>query len=166
MKYAIDPEYPSNAAYAYKQEEATGQKSLRELDAENKKRIDMYRQCVENMDKLITVCTNIELIKRQGKLEAEPISTEVQVVKIGDFVLVTFPGEIFAEVGLRIKKQSPFPNTFIASCTNGSIGYAPATADYGKEPAYEDALTRLAPQWQEVYEKKVLEMLGRLKQSP
>jgi hypothetical protein len=33
---------------------------------------------------------------------------------------------------------------------------------YGKG-SYEDTLTRLAPEWQAIYEKKALEMIGRLR---
>jgi hypothetical protein len=83
-------------------------------------------------------------------------------MRIGDFVVVTFPGEAFCEVGLNIKRQSPFEFTFLASYSNGSIGYAPTADAYGRG-AYEDTLTRLAPDWQATYEKKALEMIGKLR---
>ena len=81
---------------------------------------------------------------------------------IGEFILVTFPGELFSEVGLRLKKQSPFPYTFIAAYSNGNIGYAP-TADVYQSEAYEDVLTRLDPQWQQLYETKALAIIRKLK---
>ena len=88
---------------------------------------------------------------------------DIQAMRIGDFVFVTFPGEIFVEVGLRIKKQSPFPKTFIAGYSNGEIsGYAPTADSYDKQ-AYEDSCTYLAPEWQEMYERKALELIGWLK---
>jgi hypothetical protein len=165
VKYTSDPVHPSEDEYTYRQEELSGQNNLRQLDTDNKKRLDMYRKCIESMDRLITVRTNIQLLRqRLEKGQTGPISAEVQVMKIGDFVLVTFPGECFAEIGLRIKKQSPYPNTFVAACTNGSVGYAPVAADYVRGAAYEDALTPLAPQWQEIYERKALELIGRLGQ--
>ena len=43
----------------------------------------------------------------------------------------------------------------------GSIGYAPTADAYGGD-AYEDTLTRLAPEWQAMYEKKALELIGKL----
>jgi hypothetical protein len=165
LKYNVDAEHPLEATYSYQQEEAAGRNGLRQLDVDNKKRLETYRLCIENMDKLITVRTNLQFLQqRLEKKETGPLAAEVQVVKIGDFVLVTFPGEAFAEVGLRIKKQSPLPKTFVAGYSNGSLGYAPAAADYGPEAAYEDALTQLAPQWQEIYERKALEMIRRLEQ--
>jgi hypothetical protein len=164
MKQAVDPEHPAYAAYLYEQEERTGQNGLRQLDKENKQRVAMYRQCIEKMDRLIVVRTSLQFLQEtlaDKKRASGPIRVEIQALRVGDFVLVTFPGEPFAEVGLRIKKRSPFPNTFVAGCTNGRIGYAPTADAYDKD-AYEDALTPLAPQWQEIYEGKALEMIRRL----
>ena len=93
---------------------------------------------------------------------AGPLRAEVQAMRIGDFILISFPGEAFAEVGLNIKQQSPFEFTCLTSCSNGSIGYAPTADAYGGD-AYEDALTRLAPEWQAMYEEKALEMIGKLR---
>jgi len=162
MKQAIDSEHPAYAAYLYEQEERTGQNGLRQLDKENKQRIAMYRQCIEKMDRLIVVRTSLQFLQETLQRRASgPIPAEIQALRVGDFVLVTFPGEPFAEVGLRIKKRSPFVNTFVAGYTNGRIGYAPTADAYDKD-AYEDALTPLAPQWQEIYEGKALELIRRL----
>ncbi len=70
-------------------------------------------------------------------------------------------GEPFAEIGLRIKERSSFEFTFLPGYSNGHLGYAPTADAYGSE-AYEDALTRFAPEWQAPYEAKALEVLGRL----
>jgi hypothetical protein len=163
LKYAVDAEHPLDDAYAYQQETRLGQNGLRQLDAENKKRIETYRECIENMDRLITVRTNIQLMQEQvEKHQSGPVQAEIQAIRIGEFVLATFPGEPFAEVGLHIKKQSPFPKTFVAGYSNGHVGYAPTADCYGQQAAYEDALTQLAPEWQEMYERKALELVGRL----
>jgi len=162
VKQAVDPEHPAEAGYLYDEEERTGQSGLRHLDQENKQRIETYRQCVEKMERLIAVRTSLQYLKENlDKHETGPIAADVQALRIGDFVLVTFPGEFFAEVGLRIKQRSPYPNTFVAGYSNGSIGYAPTADSYDKD-TYEDSLTRLAPQWQELYEGKALEMTRRL----
>ena len=139
MKYAVDAEHPMNDLFAYRQEESAGQNGLRQLDEDNKKRVEAYRECIENMDRLITVRTNIQILQEQlDQHLSGPVAAEVQAVRMGDFVLVTFPGEAFAEVGLRIKKGSPMPKTFVAAYSNGWIGYAPTTDCYGKGAAYED----------------------------
>jgi hypothetical protein len=61
----------------------------------------------------------------------QPWEVEVQVITLGEQVAwVSLPGEIFVELGLAIKKASPFRHTLIAELANGSIGYIP------DQPAY------------------------------
>ncbi|MBM3290324.1 MAG: hypothetical protein FJY92_09250, partial [Candidatus Hydrogenedentes bacterium] len=84
-------------------------------------------------------------------------------VRIGEFVLVTFPGEPTVQIGLDIKKASPHALTFVAGYTNGYIYYAP-TADQLRNTgaAQEDCDTILAPEWQAVYEDAAAQLLKRL----
>jgi len=163
LKHVMDPDFPSYSSYLYMQEKKVGTDDLQHLDAENKQRIGKYLESIHNMERLIRIRNKRQLIQRQiEKGEEGPLQAEVQVMRIGDFVLVSFPGETFSEVGLYIKRQSPFEFTFLASYSNGSIGYAPTADAYGGD-AYEDTLTRLAPEWQAMYEKKALEMIGKLR---
>jgi hypothetical protein len=114
------------------------------------------------MERLIRIRSNLQAYKRHLKRGAGgPIAVEIQGLRIGPFVLVTFPGEPFAEVALRIKEQSPYEHTFLTGYTNGHQGYAP-TADAYDDEAYEDALTPFAPEWQQIYEAKALEIIRRL----
>jgi len=162
LKQSIDPNYPAYSSYLYLSKQMTGQEDLKHLDAANKKRVGKYLQCIYKMEDLIRLRTNLQILKGHlSQNNPKPIVVEIQGIRIGDFVLVTFPGELFAEVGLWLKKQSPFPHTFIAAYSNGHIGYAP-TADVYRNEAYEDALTRLAPQWQPLYETKALEIIRKL----
>lgn len=60
-----------------------------------------------------------------------PLQVEVQVIAFSDDVaIVSLPGEIFVELGIAIKKQSPFKHTFIAELANGSMGYVPNREAY------------------------------------
>ena len=161
VKQAVDEERPAYSSYLYLHEAATGRDGLAQLDAENRKRVDKYLACIDNMERLIRICSNLQAYKRHLNRGVEPIAVEIQGLRIGQFVLVTFPGEPFAEVGLRIKEQSPCEYTFMAGYTNGHQGYAP-TADAYDDEAYEDALTPFAPEWQEIYEDKALEIIERL----
>jgi hypothetical protein len=43
---------------------------------------------------------------------------------------VSLPGEIFVELGLAIKQDSPFKQTIIVELANGSIGYIPTRRAY------------------------------------
>ena len=50
---------------------------------------------------------------------------ETQVIRFGDAVFCSAPGELFVEWGLQMKKWSPFPYTFVAELANDSVGYIP-----------------------------------------
>jgi hypothetical protein len=163
LKHIMDPNFPSYSSDLYMQEKKIGRRDLQHLDADNKQRIGKYLASIHNMERLIRIRNKRQLIQRQiEKGEEGPLQAEVQVIRIGDLVLVSFPGEAFCEVGLNIKQQSPFEFTFLTSYSNGSVGYAPTADAYGRG-SYEDTLTRLAPEWQAMYEKKALEMIGRLR---
>ena len=88
---------------------------------------------------------------------------ELVGLRVGDFVLVTFPGELTVEIGLNLKKASPHKPTFVAGYTNGYIYYCPTAeqlANVGN--AQEDSDCILAPEWQALFETKVADLLKRL----
>jgi neutral ceramidase len=59
--------------------------------------------------------------------KGQPHEVEVQVVTLGrEIAWVSLPGEIFVELGLALKQDSPFPHTIVAELANGSVGYIPA----------------------------------------
>jgi hypothetical protein len=69
----------------------------------------------------------LDVEARQGK----PTEVEVQAIALGsDLAWVSLPGEIFVELGLAIKQDSPFAHTIIAELANGSIGYIPTRRAY------------------------------------
>jgi neutral ceramidase len=83
----------------------------------------------------------IDLAARDGK----PIEAEVQVITLGrDAAWIGLPGEVFVELGLALKKQSPFPHTIITTLANGSWGYIPDRRSYA-EAAYEAESARVEP---------------------
>lgn len=78
------------------------------------------------------------------KWENVPLEVEVQAIALSDDVaIVSLPGEIFVELGLALKKASPFKHTFIAELANGSIGYIPNRSAY-PEGNYEVVSARCA----------------------
>ena len=65
----------------------------------------------------------------------------VNAVRVGDGVIVSAPGETFAEIGIAVKERSPAKVTLCAGYTNGALGYFPteeAYAEGGYEPAYSN----------------------------
>jgi hypothetical protein len=62
-----------------------------------------------------------------------PLEVEVQVIALGDeLAWVALPGEIFVELGLAIKQDSPFRRTIIAELADGAIGYIPSRRAYAQ----------------------------------
>jgi neutral ceramidase len=57
-------------------------------------------------------------------------SLEQMAVGIGDAVFVTFPGELFSEIGLAIKEASPVEKTFVIGVTCGPGGYLPTAKEF------------------------------------
>lgn len=55
--------------------------------------------------------------------EKETIEVPHNFLVLGDLAIVSFPYEMFSEIGMRIAKFSPFPYTISLACTNGSESY-------------------------------------------
>jgi hypothetical protein len=89
---------------------------------------------------------------------------QIQAMRIGNLGLVALPGEVFVEIGLAIKEQSPFPQTMVAELANQSFGYIPTDKALA-EGSYETWLARSSQasagtegQWV----KAAVELLGGL----
>ena len=50
---------------------------------------------------------------------------------LGDFAFVGLPCETYSEIGLRIKEETPYENTFVISLANLSYGYMAPDFVYG-----------------------------------
>ncbi|MFO0905106.1 MAG: hypothetical protein U0939_19020 [Pirellulales bacterium] len=167
VKYAASPEFPSYYSHRYLLDEQQGRDDWKQLDAENRRNMAAYLANIRTMEQLTRIQTNLALLRKHQlrNLEAPKRMLDVEMVgwRAGDFVMVSFPGELTVRIGLNLKQASPHPNTFIAGYSNGYIYYAP-TADQLENPgaAQEDADSLLAPAWQEIFERKALEMLKRL----
>ncbi len=167
IKYNLDREFPSGYSHRYLHEKLLGREELRALDAENQRNLRQYMQNVYIMEELTRLQTNLALLrKHQAGLIASgkrTVDVEVAALRVSDFVLVTFPGELTVQIGLGIKERSPHPHTFVAGYTNGYIYYAPTAEQLlNSGGAQEDCDCILAPEWQQLFEAKVAELLQRL----
>ncbi len=68
------------------------------------------------------------LYKQIHDARQQPVEVEQTCVAVGDCAFVSFPGELFTEIGLEIKRRSPFKQTYIIDLANGYIGYVPTSA--------------------------------------
>ena len=167
VKHSAAEEFPSSYAQAYLQEEAIGRDDLRQLDAENRRNMEQYIANILTMEQLTRVQTNLALLhKHQAQNVAagkRTVDVEVVGVRIGEFVMVTFPGELTVQIGLNLKQASPHEHTFIAGYTNGYIYYAPTSEQLQNVGnAQEDSDCILAPEWQAIFETHSLEVLRQL----
>lgn len=167
VKYDISGEFPSYYSHRYLHDAALGRKDFKHLDAENRRNMRQYVENILAMEELTRVETNLALLrKHQAELVAagkRTVDVELLAVRIGDFTLATFPGELTVRIGLNIKKNSPHPSTFVAGYTNGYIYYAPTAEQLSNVGgAQEDSDCILAPEWQKKYEEKAAEMLKKL----
>jgi len=93
------------------------------------------------------------------------VETEVQVFAIrseqGEMAIVGLPGEIFVEIGLQIKKSSPFKATMTIELANDWVGYVPTEKAF-EEGGYETELARsskLVPEAERILIQTARELL-------
>lgn len=70
------------------------------------------------------------------------IDFEIHTIRLGDWVIVGLPSEIFTDVGRRIKTASPFEKTLIFELANGTHGYI-ATKIVHESTAYESKISKI-----------------------
>lgn len=167
LQQKLSPDFPSHYSQSYLHDQALDRSALLQLDADNRASVDAYLKNLQVMEELTRLNTNLALLKKhlaQNAAAGKPtLDAEVAGVRIGDFKLVTFPGELTVQVGLNIKKAANHPHAFVAGYTNGYIYYTP-TAEQRNNTGYaqEDCDSLVAPEWQRIFEAKALEVLNRL----
>ena len=161
------PEHPSHHAQSYLHDQALGRKSIPQLDSDNRALVDAYLGNIEIMEQLTRLNTNLALLKRHlERAKAAPgdtLQAEVCGLRVGDFKLVTFPGEVTVQIGLNLQSAIGDANAHVSGYTNGYLYYTP-TAAQRKNTGYaqEDCDSLVAPEWQAIFEKKAGEVLKSL----
>ena len=75
----------------------------------------------------------------------ETIPLETQVFRLApEVAIVGLPGEIFVDLGLAIKRASPFATTLVVELCNDAPGYLPTKKAFA-EGSYETVNSRIAP---------------------
>jgi neutral ceramidase len=90
----------------------------------------------------------------------------LQVLRIGQICIGTMPNEVFCEIGLDFKRQSPFSDSFMVSLNHGYYGYLPTPRQH-ELGGYETWLgtNRLEKQASEKMLAELLDMAAELKSS-
>ena len=78
--------------------------------------------------------------------EAGPVEIRLGLLQVGDVMIGAVNAEVFSPIAQRLKRESPFKATMMATLTNGSArsGYIPDDASYGKY-TFEVLSSRLQP---------------------
>lgn len=164
LKHTLHPDFPLHSAYRYLQAQDCGNLGFEARGERNAIAVEKYlssMQAMERMarneEKIATMVKQQEVIDRIG---GSQISAEIQGIKIGEAVFITAPMEVLAETGLKLKKSSPFPRTFVISNSNGYLHYAPP-ADYYSRGGYESTESLLAPEWEKIFDEVVSRIFAR-----
>jgi len=91
---------------------------------------------------------------------ATAVKVPTTVVRIGDLIWTTFPGEMFSNIGKQVKAASPARDAYVMGYTNGYIGYFPERKAYA-EGGYEVAVTHLDPAAESIYLRSLAKVFMR-----
>jgi neutral ceramidase len=93
---------------------------------------------------------------------ATAVSAPTTIVRIGDLMWTTFPGEMFSNIGKQVKAASPATYAHVMGYTNGYIGYFPEQKAYA-EGGYEVAVTHLDPASENIYLRALARLMMRFR---
>ena len=90
------------------------------------------------------------------------IPLEVQVFRLSrDVAIVGLPGEVFVDLGLAIKRASPFATTLVIELCQDAPGYIPTKKAFA-EGSYETVNSRIAPGGGEMMAEAAIRLLKEL----
>lgn len=134
-----------------------------EAEVENAKRLlDLPREQRESINRRTTQYARATL-RMADPEHPESESVIVQAVRIGDQAIVTMPFEVFVEIGLEIKRESPFGRTMLIELANGGYGYLPTPRQH-ELGGYETWLgtNKVQKDASEILTRNLLEMLSEM----
>ena len=105
-------------------------------------------------------CYKIVALQSRGP---KVLPLEIQVVRISDDVaIVSLPGEIFVDLGLAVKKNSPFKHTIVFELANDAPGYIPTEKAF-TEGSYETVNSRVQSGAGETMRDAAIALLKKMK---
>lgn len=162
------PDAPSLHRHRVLHEESLGMSDIADHDASTRQAVADYRRNLDTMEAITRLNVNLALLERHREVVAraasDTLSVDVHGLRVGDFRLVTFPGELSAAIGMDIRESVGCATAFVAGYTNGYIHYAPTPAQRRNAGyAQEDCDSMVAAGWLERFEPRavaILESLG------
>jgi neutral ceramidase len=162
--YGPHIDFETNNAYAFGKDaigEDLGKESLRVA-----REMKMFSRGVINAtQRLISVPAKDNEVP--GRFQ-QPNSTEdgalrirLSAMRIGNLILTGVSGEVFNQISVRMRKKSPYANTFMITHCNGSSGYLVTEEAYA-EGGYEVNSTRAKTGAEKAIIDNLLEMIDEL----
>lgn len=93
---------------------------------------------------------------------AETRSMELKTLAVGDVAFIFAPYEMFGSNAMQIKEGSPYPMTFVVTCSQNHDGYLPSALGWELR-CYEAQITRYAPGTAEELVTEYVDMLTQMK---
>lgn len=120
------------------------EKAIRVIDAANKKeKVDFFEHVTAHKKLMLDQLRNVKPIAKADALlrsrvsrklagVGEELPVQITAITLGQDVAIVFlPGEVFVELGLAIKRSSPFKTTIIIELSNaGETAYIPNRIAY------------------------------------
>ncbi len=98
VQYKVSGDFPSYYSHRYLHDALIGREDLDKLDADNRANMEQYIRNIHVMEQLTRIRVNMDLLKMHHAQNVaagkKTIDVEIVGVRIGDFALVTFPGEL------------------------------------------------------------------------
>lgn len=94
-------------------------------------------------------------------IKNDSLKVRLSAIKIGHIVLTGVSGEVFNEISVKMRAQSPYANTFMVTHCNGSSGYL-VTDDSYAIGGYEPRSTRAKSGAEKGIIENLLDMISEL----
>jgi hypothetical protein len=90
---------------------------------------------IQGMQKSIFLPGKVDAPNRLHHQAYDPgkdVEVRLSLIRIGNIILCGVNGEVFNQIGVKLKSLSPYPNTFFLTHCNGSCGYLVSDEDIPK----------------------------------
>ncbi len=96
-------------------------------------------------------------------VDPSPVKLQIEAWRIGEIAIASMPGEAFAEIGVAVKKASPFAVTLFCGYSDGvGGGYLPTAAEYS-HGGYEVERSPYGPKAEKALVDEMTALLNQLK---
>jgi hypothetical protein len=159
--------YPLRKEYPVTEDEALGEadEARRRLaEIEGRPALAGTRIADEARAKVFIAGQRVAVARRRRETGSRPfLKVEHQALRVGRAVFLTLAGEVFSEIGLRIKSGSRFDWTFLLGLANssGASGYLPPSKEF-PEGDYEVDGCIFDPSAEEVIVAACREMMSKV----